>query len=130
MKSPLTRALAYFLVDAVAFAINILLFLVLTSYAGVYYLISTALGFWAQIVIAFFINRSGPFHSRTSTTRGLSITSLVNLCAFAVAVAGTAVGVEVLHLDYLTARIIVGIIAGIIGFLLDSEFTFLKNPFK
>ncbi len=130
MTKPLKRAVFYYVVDAVTFVSNIFIAWVLVRY-GVHYLAATTLGFIFQTVVAFFLNKIWTFnkpHLRVS--RGLFITSLVQVSAFLIVIVLTAVGVEYFKLPFLIVRIVSGIIAGISAFILDSRYTFGVSPFK
>lgn len=124
MTKPLKRAFFYYIVDGVTFVLNIFIAWVLVQY-GVHYLLATILGFVFQTVAAFFLNKTWTFnqpHLRVS--RGLFVTSLVQITAFCLVIGLTAFGVEYLAFPFLLVRIVSGVIAGVIAFVLDSRYTF------
>lgn len=131
MSKPLIRAIEYYVVDAVTFAGNIFLAWALVEYGDVQYLIATAAGFLFQTVVAFFANKAWTFHKRhLRVSRGLLVTTTVQLSALAIAVGGTAFGVEVLGWSFLVARIVAGAVAGLWGYIMDSRFTFGISPLR
>ena len=131
MTKPFTRAIEYYIVDAVTFLGNIFLAWALVQYGGVQYLVATALGFLFQTIIAFFANKEWTFHKQhLRTLRGLTITTTVQLSALFIAVAGTAIGVEILGLSFFLSRILAALIAGFWGYIMDSRFTFGISPLR
>jgi putative flippase GtrA len=103
----------------------------LLTYAGLHYLFATTFGIGVQLVLTFFINRRFTFaKTEIGAHGGLFRTVLVELTSTTNILILTATAVEVLHFEFTTARISAMCIAGILGYILDSFFTFRTSPFK
>jgi putative flippase GtrA len=127
----LTRGIEYYTVDAVAFVVNIACAWALTEFAGVNYIVATIIGFALQTVGAYVANKAWTFRiSRVRMTRGLAVTTFVQLSVLALAVSGTAYGVEVLGWSFIAARVSAGIVAGLWSYIADSYLTFRVSPLR
>lgn len=109
----LIRFLKFATVGGTTFLIDLLLLYLLIDYLHIYYVQATALAFGIAVSINYFVSRRFVFTgTRRSVHAGYAIFLLI-AGAGMVAVTGLmVVFVEVLHLPYLPARIM---IAGIVG---------------
>lgn len=99
--------------------------------AGLHYLFATATGVGLQLVLTFFISRRWTFdRSEIKAKSGLLRTTMVELVSMTNILFITAIGVELFKLEFTLARISAMTIAGILGYVLDSFFTFRTSPFR
>jgi putative flippase GtrA len=116
----------YYVVSAIAFAINLLIYGSLIYYCHVYYLFAAILGFVTQNVLDYAGERVWVFnetHIRPVVGYARSFGVALTILVFVLAL--TYVGFHILGLNYLFARIFAGIIAGLVNFILDKKITFV-----
>lgn len=115
----------YYFVSAIAFIINLSIYGSLIYYGHVYYLYAATIGFVIQNILDYISERIWVFNkTRVRPMRGYVRSLGVALTVLLIILALTYVGVHMLLLNYLWARILAGVIAGIANFILDKKITF------
>lgn len=147
------RVFKYHIVSLITFLGNIFLAWFLVRYGGVQYIIATISGFLFQAMVAFLINKRWTFYKKRvwlldslldffgykkiifykrnpCFSQSVLISLVVQMAVFFLVVAGTALGVDVFHGSFIFSRILAGVAAGLVGYCLDSYFTFNTIPFR
>jgi putative flippase GtrA len=123
----LQRIAVYAGVNTLCLPCNIGLAWILTTH-GLHYILATIAGFMLHVLLAFSLNRTFTFRSSVSARNGLAKSAIVAITGVFVAVAVTALCVEVVGLSFLASRILAMFVAGLWDYVLDSQFTFREQP--
>ncbi|NMC51863.1 GtrA family protein [Candidatus Kuenenbacteria bacterium] len=129
MLSRIRRLLFYYTVSLATFAGNVFGAWLLMEYFQVQQIPAITAGFILQTVTAFFVNRRWTFEKQTKISRGLTTTLAIQVVALLIAILGTEGGMNILGLNFISSRIISGLIAGLWGYTMDSYLTFGLAPF-
>lgn len=125
IKKILSRIVKYFLVNSSGFIIDLVLIWWLTDKIKLHYLTSVAVGFLVATVINYLGNREWTFKGTAiKATVGYGRFLMISLGAFIVVLFLMYLAVDILQIYYLLARVMVAIIVGLLGFLLDAKFSF------
>jgi putative flippase GtrA len=129
MKNSLLKKIPdYYIVSLFSVIINLAIYWLLVHF-GVNYIVAATVGFIFETVIAYFLNRFWTFSNTTlNIETGYIRSLLVAVFNLLLILVFTISGVEILRLNYFIARIIAGIIVGIISFVFDAKFSFAVWP--
>jgi putative flippase GtrA len=115
----------YYFVSAIAFAVNLLLYGFLIYYCRVNYLWAATAGFIVQNILDYVSERIWVFgNTRVQPMAGYARSLGVALAILGLILALTYACFHILGMGYLPARIVAGIIAGLVNFILDKKITF------
>jgi putative flippase GtrA len=104
--------------------VNIIIYIILIR-SGVDYISATIVGFTAETVFAYTLDRSWAFKGTTvSLKKGYLKYLVVSLVILCVIIAVTVLNVQLFGIDYILARLIAGAFAGILNYVLDVKFSF------
>lgn len=118
----------YYIVSLSSVGVNLWLYLFLINH-GFNYLIAAIIGFILETIITYLSNRLWTFSNTLIDFKiGYLRSFLVATFNLTLILALTALNKEVLQMNYLLARIVAGIIVGIISFILDAKFSFAVWP--
>lgn len=125
MKKSLQRFLKYASVGTSTFLFDLLLLYILIDYVKIYYPLATALAFGVAVSINYFISRRFVF---TGTLRsvhaGYGMFLSIALVGMGAVTGLMVVFVEVFHLSYLPARVIIAGIVGLWNYLMNLYVNF------
>lgn len=122
-RRAVTQLLRYTAVSGVTMALDLALVFLLVERGGWHYLAAVTAGLAFANALGFAANRAWTYRRRVSPVRGyLTTVSVSALCGLLI-LAGTALLVGG-GLPYMAARVAAGVAAGILGYSLDSHFTF------
>jgi len=122
-RRALARLLKYGSVDILLLPLNIGLATALDA-AGVPSSVATSAGFFAQMTIAFFLNRRWTFHVSVSTREGVAKTWLIGLSDLILAVLATELIQGHYRFSYFWARLVASVFVGVWDYMANSLFTF------
>lgn len=131
MKKPgyLSRFILYDFASIITFLIDITIVWLLTQFLHFHYLLSVTIGLTVAVMLNYIIGRKFIFvGTKRKFKQGYVISLIIAFFVFLLILALTYSFVNFLGLNYLAARFIAGIIAGILSYAADSYFTY-KMPF-
>ena len=117
----------YVVVGGIAFLINVSALFLLTEYAGLYYVVSSALAFLAAFAANFLLQRIWTFSNRSRThlrRHALQFFALQVISNLLLNAALLYLLVEYLHLWYILAQILVSLSMAVITFFVSQRFIF------
>jgi len=119
------RFFKHTVVDAFVLALNLLFVWVLVE-SGLYYLWAVAIAFFLASILSYVGNRTWTFDGVVSTSplggyMRAFVVAIAVLCFIEIMM---WLAVEYLGLNYLVARALIAIIAGLCGYVLDAAFSF------
>ncbi len=127
----LTRFFRYTSVGTFSFSLDLILLYLITEFLGVHYLVSATLAFILANTLNYLINRSWGFkQTKQKFIKGYVYLMTINVSSLILIIAFMAVFVELLSINYMISRILVGIIIGIYNFALNSKITFKTSILK
>jgi putative flippase GtrA len=89
------------------------------------------LGFCIAVILGYIFGRIWIFtETAQKVKRGLFIALLVSIIVLLFITSTMWILVEIVHINYMIARISIAIIAGILNFILDSKYTYIVSHFK
>jgi len=125
IKKPLFRFTGYNILSTITFFIDLFIVWFLTEKIGVHYLFSVCIGFATATLLNYASGRKIIFkETKQKALKGYFISLLVAISTLIVVLSVTWALVNFAYLNYLLARIIAAIIAGIWGYILDNRYTF------
>ncbi|MBU0894468.1 MAG: GtrA family protein [Nanoarchaeota archaeon] len=127
----LTRLIRYSLTGLSSGTVDLTLLIILVEIFKVYYLIAATISFIATHSSAYFINRKWGFKdSKSSTSTGYYFFITFGIIGIILTLYLLKFGVETLKINYILARIIVGITVGIFNFSMNFFITFRMKIFN
>jgi putative flippase GtrA len=131
-KAPatVTRFLRYAVSSSSTVFLDLLILAFLTEFLNVFYLLSVVVSFTTSNTVNYIINRKWGFReTKTNVARGYFLFLFFGTVGLGITVLLMWLFVSKMGANYLIARIVVAMIEGTIGFILNSIFTF-KIPLK
>lgn len=121
----ITRFLRYVASSGSMVVLDLLILGFLTEYFEVYYLVSVAISFTVSNSCNYLINRNWGFReTRTHFVGAYFLFLLFGIFGLGLTISLMWVFVDLLFVHYLFARVVVYVIEGTLGFVLNSVFTF------
>jgi putative flippase GtrA len=125
MNKGLVRFLKYASVGGSTFVFDLFLLYLLIDYFNIYYVLATAMAFGVAVSINYFLSRRFVFKGTLrSVHEGYGIFILIALVGLGTVTGLMILFVEVFHLHYLTARIIIAGIVGMWNYLMNLYVNF------
>lgn len=131
LPAPVARLFRYATAAGIASAVEITFLWFLTGFIGIFYLFSAFLAFILGTTLNYNINRFWGFRgTKRRFTKGLALFITFGTIGLVLTLALLALFVEVFHIHYLIARIIVLFIVGMWNFSMNSYVTFRQSLLK
>lgn len=125
------RYIRYSIGTIIPTAIDLFILISLVEILKVYYLFAAVFSFIFSQTSSYFINRKWSFRgTKTRHLKGYSYFILFNTVSFLVSLSLFAFAVEELNIYYIYARILVGVIGGLINFFFHYFITFKIKKIK
>jgi len=131
MKNSLLRKMPdYYIVSLLSVGVNLVVYGFLV-FKGINYLVAIVIGFVIETILAYLLNRFWTFSDTLMDFKiGYLRSFLVAILNLLIIMLITFLGIQIFKLNYLIARIVAGVIVGIISFILDAKFSFAVWPKK
>jgi putative flippase GtrA len=124
-----TEVLRYLATGALSVALNLLIIVSLTDWAGLHYLASISVCFVTVTLISFCLNRFWTFGKRKPRVSGdLVRYALVTLTQVPLSLGACSLCVEVFHIPYPIAVVFVSIVFTPMTYLLHRSWSFRSTP--
>ncbi len=119
------RLTKFYIVDLVAFALNLLIYIFGTRYLHLSYYMAIILGTAVIILMTYYAGRFWTFRdTQVEHNIGLGRHIIIDCFMAAVVLGATSLFIVVFHLYDITARVLGSIVAATISFILSSYITF------
>lgn len=126
--APTSRFLKYSIWGTAFTALDFIFLIILKEFLGIFYLVSITMSFLITTILNYIAIRKWGFHeTQQGFTKGLFYYLWINLISLVILSVLVFEMVEMLLLNYLTARFFAGILVGILNFALNSKFAFNLN---
>jgi len=124
-----SEVLRYLATGALSVALNLLIILALTEWAGLHYLASISVCFVTVTFVSFCLNRVWTFGKRTAgVSRDLARYTLVTLTQLPLSLGGCSLCVEIFRIPYPIAVAFVSIVFMPATYLLHRSWSFGSRP--
>lgn len=126
-KAPqiITRLSRYSITGIISGTVDLILLIILVELFNIYYLLAAAVAFMATHSMAYLINSKWGFRDSTAgRIKGYYYFIFFGVVGIGLTIILLRIGVELLNIHYIIARIFVGIIVGIYNFSMNFFITF------
>ncbi len=125
------RFAKYTAVGTTSFSFDLILLYLMTEFLGVHYLFSATFAFILANTLNYALNRYWGFRqTKQKVIKGYVYLMIINTLSLVLIITFMAMLVEIFLFNYLIARILVGILIGLLNFTLNSKITFQTPIFK